>query len=123
MSAADVYALGFALLGAWGVFTARKSFKAGGRWARLRWHIVLADGLFAGSCILCAAGLALGWFRAWMLMPLGASFLWMIPLPCYFDWVDRIGWVHASRNIFFVAVAVVCFVVGFGLVPLATFGL
>lgn len=123
MNPADAYALGFALLGAWGVFTARKSFRVARPWSQRRWNIFLVDVLFSGSCFLCAAALRGAWFQAWLLLPLGASFLWMIPLPCYFDWAERLGWVHAARNILFVVVALVCFAVGMGLLPLSFFGL
>jgi hypothetical protein len=43
-----------------------------------------------------------------MLLPLGASYAAMIPLPCYFEAVDRIGWLHAARNVLFTLLAVLC---------------
>jgi len=123
MAAAEFYALAFTLLGAWGVFTWRKSFKLTGPWAQRRWYLFLVELLFAGSCFACAAALGFDWFRAWLLAPLGASFLGMIPLPCYFDAVDRIRWLHAARNLLFLAVAALCLALAFGFVPLARFGL
>lgn len=123
MTAAYAYAIGFALLGAWGVFSGSRSFKPAGPWAVRRWQIVLIGNLFVGSCFLCAAGLWLGWFRAWMLAPFGASFLLMIPLPCYFKGVEQSRALHFARNVLFVAVAALCFSLALGLLPLSPFGL
>jgi len=119
----QAYALGFALLGAWGIFTATRSFKPAKPWAARRWQIVLVDVLFGGSCALCAAGLWLGWFRAWMLAPFGLSFLLMIPLPCYFRGVEQSRAFHRARNLFFLAVAALCLSLTLGLLPLSVFGL
>jgi hypothetical protein len=47
----------------------------------------------------------------------------MIPLPCYFDTVNRVQWLHTARNLLFVAVAVGCFAIAAGLVPLARLGI
>lgn len=123
MTATELYALGLALLGAWGVFTWRKPFKPTGKWSGRRWQIFLVEILFAGSCFLCAAGLYFGWFHSWLLAPLGVSFLGMIPLPCYFESVDRIRWLHAARNLLFAAVAALCFALALQLMPLSLFGL
>jgi hypothetical protein len=123
LNLAETYAVGFALLGTWGVFSGSRSFKPAGPWAARRWQIVLVGNLFVGSCFLCAAALWLGWFRAWMLAPFGLSFLLMIPLPCYFKGVDENRALHLARNLLFVFIAIVSFALALGLIPLALFGL
>jgi len=114
----QLIAIGLVLLGAWGVFSGRGVWKKKGKWAALRRQIVTTGVVMIASCFVSAAGLWWGWFRPWMLLPLGASYAAMIPLPCYFEAVDRIGWLHAVRNVLFVLIALLCFAVGFGLLPL-----
>lgn len=120
MSSTDAYALALALFGAWGVYAGRKTHKQTGVRSGWRWRMLLVELFFIASCFLCAAALALEWFEfeAWMLVPVGASFLGMIMLPCYFEWVDRIGWLHALRNLLFLVIALFCLGVGVGLLPL-----
>jgi len=118
MRVADIYAAGFAFLAAWGVFSGAAAFKAAGAWSARRWQMFLVGALFTGSAAACALGLLLGWFRAWLLVPLGVSFLAMLPLPCYFAAVDRIGWLHAARNLLFMLIALLCFALGARLLPL-----
>jgi hypothetical protein len=88
----------------------------------MRNRALLVDILFSGSCAMCAVSLWLHWFRAWMVAPLGVAYLLMIPMPCYFEPVNRIRWLHATRNILFVATAVGCFAIAGGLVPLSWLG-
>jgi hypothetical protein len=121
MAPADAYALGFTVLAAWGTFTASRLFTAGRPWSRLRRQVLLADALLVASCLLCASTLRTRRFAPWMLVPLGASYLWMVPLPCYLEFVNR-GRLHVARNALFLAVALLCFALGFGLVPLALLG-
>jgi hypothetical protein len=123
LNLAETYAVGFALLGAWGVFSGSQTFKPVGPWAARRWQLVLVGNLFVASCFLCAGALWLGGFRAWMLAPFGLSFLLMIPLPCYFKGVDQSRGLHLARNLLFLCIAVLCLSLVLGLVPLAFFGL
>jgi hypothetical protein len=58
-----------------------------------------------------------------MLAPIGACYLLLLPMPCYFEWVDRIDWVHSLRNLLFVAVAAGLLAVAVGIVPLSWLGL
>lgn len=123
MNPADAYAIVFALLACWGMFSGTSAFKARGGWSAHRWQVVLIGATFIGSAAMSSFALAMGWFQPWLLVPLGASFLGMIPLPCYFQAVDRIGALHAARNVLFVLIALLCFALGSGLWPLAWFGL
>lgn len=118
MHPTDAYALALGLLGAWGVYAGRRTHEQIGLQSGWRWRMLLVELFFIASCFLCAAALALEWFEAWMLVPVGASFLGMIPLPCYFEWIDRIGWLHALRNLLFLVIALFCLGVGVGLLPL-----
>jgi len=118
MHPTDAYALALALLGAWGVYAGRKTHKQTRPRSGWRWRILLVELFFIASCFLCAAALALEWFEPWMLVPVGASFLGMIPLPCYLEWVDRVGWLHGLRNLLFLVISLFCLGVGVGLLPL-----
>jgi len=118
MHPTDAYALALALLGAWGLYAGRQTHKQIGLQSGWRWRILLVELFFVASCFLCSAALALAWFEPWMLVPVGASFLGMIPLPCYFEWVDRVGWLHGLRNLLFLVIALFCLGVGVGLLPL-----
>ena len=82
-----------------------------------------AETLFIPACLLPAAALHGGTFAPWMAAPMGACFLLIIPLPCYWEAVDRIRWLHAARNALFVLLAVACFAVALGWLPLGAIGL
>lgn len=123
MRPADAYATGLALLGAWGAFTSAELFKPGRPWSRWRSHLFLTELLFTGSCLIGAIALMSSRFPAWVFVPLGVSYLLMIPAPCYFPWVDRIGWLHVARNVLFGMIAAVCFALAFGLVPASVLGI
>jgi hypothetical protein len=58
-----------------------------------------------------------------MAAPMGVCFLLILPLPCYWEAVDRIGWLHVARNALFVLLALGCFAVAFGWLPLSALGL
>jgi hypothetical protein len=123
MNLPGVYAAGLALLGAWGVFSGAQTWKRARQWSGLRRRLFVVGMVFTFSCFACAGGLWLGRFRAWLLVPLGLSFLGMIPLPCYFRAVDERRWAHAARNVLFAAVALFCLLLGFGVMPLSLIGL
>lgn len=123
MAAAEVYAFVLALLGAWGIYAMRQSVTTGRRWSRRRRLAVAVDALFVASCLGCAAALWTGRFQAWMAAPLGLSYALMIPLPCYFEAVNRVRWLHALRNVVFGAVALVLLAVAAGGVALSVLGL
>jgi hypothetical protein len=123
MTASAMYAFGFTLLGLWGVFSARRAWKHPGAKSRRRWMLTGTGLLFAGSCFFIADAVWFAWFQPWLLWPLGASFLLMIPQPCYFDAVDRIRGMHLARNVLFAAVAVLCFAVALRWLPAERLGL
>ena len=123
MSFSLFHAAALTLLGGWGVYATCKSVKPERGWSWRRRLVVLVDCFFVASCLGCAAALWIGRFRAWMFAPLGLSYLLMIPLPCYFETVNRVRWLHALRDALFVAVALFCFAVAAGLVPPSALGL
>lgn len=118
MRSADLCAAGFTLLFVWDVYATARTLIRSSRWSWKHTRLLLVSLLFSGSCGLCAVSLRAGWFRAWMVAPLGASYLLMIPMPCYFQSVDRIGWLHAVRNVLFVLIAIACFAAAVGVLPL-----
>jgi hypothetical protein len=81
------------------------------------------DVIFVASCLGCAAALWTDHFQAWMAASIGLSYLLMIPLPCYFELVNRVRWLHAMRDLLFIAVAVFLFAIATGFVPLSFLGL
>jgi hypothetical protein len=122
MRTADLCALGFALLFVWDVYATTRTLLRSSRWSWKHGRLLLVSLLFSGSCAVCALSLQGHWFRAWMVAPLGACYLLMIPMPCYFESVDRIDWLHRARNLLFVVVAVACFAIAVGVVPLPRSG-
>jgi hypothetical protein len=123
VSASDVYACALALLGIWGIYAARKSVKLSRGWSRRRRLIVLVDCLFVASCLACAAALLIGLFQAWMAASIALSYLLMIPLPCYFQSVNRVRWLRAMRDLLFIAVALFLIAMATGWLPLSLLGL
>lgn len=123
MRTANVYAVLLTLRACWGVFTLSRALKLAPVWSRLRVHIVAAEALFIPACLLPAAALHWGTFAPWMTAPLGVCFLLILPLPCYWEAVDRIRWLHAARNALFVLLSVGCFAVALGWVPVSALGL
>jgi hypothetical protein len=115
--AAWAYAAGLAALGAWATYTSYRALRAPGAWSAQRWQVLLAGLLLVAGCSVSAASLLQDRFAPWMLLPIGASYGWFIPLPCYFRRANR-GWLHVVRNVAFAMVAVSCFAVGLGLVSL-----
>ena len=123
MTLADLIALALALRGIWGVYSATHTWKRGPHWASRRMWIVALETFFVPSSWLPAAGLYLGGFAPWMAAPLGACFLLSLPLPCHWDAVNRIGWLHLARNALFILLALTCFAVAVRLLPLSALGL
>jgi hypothetical protein len=123
MTAAHICALAFSVRVAWGAASLARIWKRGGVWARLRVEIVALEIFSSAAALVCAAALWSGRFRAWMLWPVGAAILLTVPLPCTFEAVNRIRWVRMARNILFVLLALGCFGLAGGWIPLARVGL
>ena len=123
MSATDVYAGALTLLGLWGVYAARKSVKPTRGWSWRRRFAIVVESVFVASCLGCAAALWSGRFQPWMAASIGLSYLLMIPLPCYFELVNRVRWLHVLRNILFIATALFLVAIAAGLIPLSSVGL
>jgi len=62
-------------------------------------------------------------FAQWMLIPIGVSYITMIPLPCYFPWITATTRHRAVRNAVFVTFAAFLLAFGFGIMPLSVIGL
>ena len=123
MNASGIYGGVLILMAFWGVNALRKPARSGGRWSWRRRQIVLVDALYVLSCAGCGLALWAGRFRSWMAAPIGLSYLLMIPLPCYFEWVDRSIWIRAPRNLAFLILAAFLFSIALGWVPLPSLGL
>jgi hypothetical protein len=123
MTLVVAYIIAFGFLGAWGLFTARPLWRVARPWAWRHWHFLLAEVCLIGGSWLNAGALSAGRFAGWMLLPVGASYALMIPLPCYFAWVDRVRWVHRARNALFALIAATCLAVGLGVLPPSILGL
>lgn len=112
-----VIALILFLRGVWGFYSAAHTWKRGANWAPRRVWIVALESLFVPASWLPAAGLYFGAFQPWMLAPLGACFVFSLPLPCFIEAMNRVPWLHIARNTFFILVALLCFAIAFELVP------
>ena len=123
MKLTDAIALILLLRGVWGIYSAVRTWKSGPHWAPRRAWVVALEALFVPSSWLPAAALHFGWFAPWMAAPLGACFLLSLPLPCFIEAVNRIGGLHVARNAFFILLALTCFAVAAGFVPLSALGL
>jgi len=123
MRAVEFWAIGLALLCAWGVYATARTYRPPSASSRRRKRALAVDVLFSASCALCAVSLWSQWFRPWMVAPFGASYLLMIPMPCYFETVDRVPWLRRTRNLVFVAVAAASFAIAGGLIPLSWLGI
>jgi hypothetical protein len=123
MRAQTIYAAAFALRVVWGTFSLLRTWKRAPGWSRLRQQLVAVEVFSSASALLCAVALWAGKFAPWMLWPMGASILLAIPLPCFFEAVDRIGWLYWARNIFFIALGLFFFSVASGWIPPARLGL
>ncbi len=122
MRTADVYAALLVVRAGWGVYTLSRALKLAPVWSRLRVQIVAVEALFIPACLLPAAALHGGTFAPWMAAPLGVCFLLILPLPCYWEAVDRIRWLHLLRNALFVLLALLCFAIAVRWLPLAARG-
>ncbi len=112
----------FLLLGAWGAYSSRSLLAAHRPWSWRPWLLSLTLVLLVGGAWTTAAGLAFGRFQGWMLAPVGAAYLLMLPLPCYFEAITATRRRHVLRNVVFVLVAAACLAVACGLVPASAIG-
>ena len=121
ISVADAYGALLVLLGGWGAFTTSLTVRGPG-WRKRR-GLVLSGASFAASCFLPGIALLADGFRIWMLLPLGACYLGMIPGPCYFRWANRPGRIRAARAALFACVGAALIAAGLGWLPVSWFGL
>ena len=117
MDRAGTYAAALALLACWGAVTTLQLTRAARPWTWRRRYGIVVDLVFTAGVAACAAALATNRFAAWLLLPVGASYAAMIPIPCYFETVNRVGWIHTVRNLMFAFIACACFAFGFRLLP------
>jgi len=123
MEPASAYAAGLALLACWGAFTTQQLTRADHPWSWRRCYRVFVDLVFTAGAGICAAALATNRFAAWLLLPVGASYAAMIPISCYLEVVNRVEWIHATRNCVFAFIACACCAFGLGFLPLRLLGL
>ncbi len=57
-----------------------------------------------------------------MFAPLGISYSALVFLPCYFRVVNRVMVVLVARDVLFAAIAILCFAIVAGIVPMSWFG-
>jgi len=111
------------LLGGWGVFASGALLHASRPWSRRTWLSLSSIVLLVSSAWGSGATLVTGHFTPWMLVPLGVSYVLMLPLPCYFPWITETRRRHFLRNVIFAILAAVCLAVGLKIIPLSAIGL
>jgi hypothetical protein len=117
------YATFLLLLGVWSLFSSRKHV---GRVSTASWHIwlsicatrLLAFGSFTAGVALFASG-----FSRCMLLPIGLSYICMLPLPCYFHSLTSTAQRRAIRNSAFGGFALFLLALGIGIIPLSVIGI
>ncbi len=117
-----LWAVVFGALGLWGAHATAHWYKPKGLWAPARKRIFACCLLVTGGCVLVVAGLIANRLRGWMFAPLGISYSGLLFLPCYFRVVNRVKIVLVARNVLFAAIAILCFAIVAGIVPLSWFG-
>jgi hypothetical protein len=109
------------LLGCWATFTLSKTLASRGGWNEHR-GLVVVGAVFIASCFLPGGAMIAGAFSPWMLIPLGVSYLALVPLPCYFKWANH-GRIRTARTILFVLVGIGLIAAGLDWIPVSGFGL
>lgn len=118
----STYAVSLLVLTAWGVFTLVANVCAKRPWSTRRWNVLGTQVVFIIGCGASASAMLCNAFRPWLLAPIGLSLWWMVPYPCYFAVVNDVRWIHAARNVVFIAIGLALLLVALGLVPLSQFG-
>jgi hypothetical protein len=116
-----IYGSALVLLACWATYTTSRVFTSRGGWRGHR-TLVVVGVIFVASCLLPGIALLAVRFEPWMLIPLGVSYLALLPLPCYWYWANH-GWLHVGRTVAFLLVGTAFVAAGLGLIPLSWFGL
>lgn len=118
-----IWTMVFILLGLWAAYATAHWYKPGRRWAPIR-KVIFAGGLaLTASCALMVAGLVTHRFRAWMFAPFGVIYALLVFLPCTFAGFNRVKVLRRARDVLFVAIALFCFAVALGILPVSYLGL
>lgn len=123
-----IWAAFFALLCLWITFVAisvtmRRRGSPEHPWSWQRWLWLVTGVLVFSGSLWSAVGFARNQFNPAGFIPLGISYLLMMPLDCYFKWVTATRRRYTIRNGVFLAIAAVFFGVGFRVIPLSWMGL
>jgi len=101
--------------GCWSLFALTKLFKPRPEWAPLRKRLVVLDALLSGSSFWAAAELLTGRSARLPAAALGILVLLLIPLPCYFDAVNRHPGMLRARNVAFASLVAILMAFAAGL--------
>jgi hypothetical protein len=88
-----------------------------------RWLTLLVIALLLSGSLTSSIGLFAAFFAPWMFIPIGISYIFMLPLPCFFPWITDTPIRHTVRNAIFIVIAAFFLLFGFGAVPLSVIGL
>jgi len=111
------------LLAIWGTFASHRLWSAKRPWSRNVWLFLACVILAVGGAATSAIGLLVDRFDPLMLLPVGVSYLLMLPLPCYFKWITATRRRHTVRNVLFVLFAAALIMLGLRILPLSLIGL
>lgn len=110
-------------LGGWGVVASRALVHASRPWSHRTWFSLSSVVLLICSAWAGGVTLVTGHFAPWMFVPLGVSYILMLPLPCYFPWITETSLRHFLRNVIFSILAAACLAVGLKIIPMSAIGL
>ena len=117
-----VIAVFLLLLAAWGLYAGRRIGIPRWPWSVRSWLFCVTILLLEVGALLSGVSLLAGVFAPWMLLPMGVSYITMLPLPCYFPRVTATRTRRVVRNSIFVLIAATLLVLGMELLPLPLIG-
>ena len=118
---ARIYGSTLVALGCWATFTTWRTLRSR-EWRARRGELGLLGIVFVASCFLPGFALLAGRLESWMVLPLGACFVALIPYPCYFKRANR-GRIRTARSLLFLLVGAGLIGAGLGVLPVSWFGL
>ena len=117
------FAICLSLLSLWGVYVSSTHISVKHPWCLRRWLTLLIIAVLLSGSITSSVTLLTRSFAPWMFVPIGVSYILMLPLPCFFPWITDTRGRRLVRNAIFIFVAAFFLLFGFGAIPVSIIGL